>query len=1281
MRETLASETITFKGATWTLSAIDRGLMGGLTIVFSNADQNDDTEETGQSARMSELLAGNSDHDNRSSSRDKDCGRKASTQTLLLSSSDVNEMIGKADTAVETSSNEQRSYDEILAQKKFRAVTLLGLVSLVDIGTPVPLLQLVPPPLPPIMTSSSNPLLSDNNKQSEENIDAQLQEQDEVLSAIAAEEEEKKKQALQTLLADLHSKWKERDDQLRMELQSEQLAEKERNDIAATKDNELSSSPASSSNWLKNKMERKAVEEEARVELERIKERDYAIKASNIYPGGGSVELPSQESFSTSSVYGVPLSKSSKAAAAATAAAIAVLDASVNSLPLSDLNSKQGSSPSTVSFDESTDNKKNSKSPLMSPTSSHFPQQPSISPNINRPNIKVSFTSDKISSSPLSSSSSNSPPISKTSPTKSSSSPNSKTGWGYGTPAGVFTVGQGGYVPPRSMLRLLGLSGVDPPAVPPVVSKSPPQHFQESILSFSTIPSMQSGEPPDVDASISRIATVVSSTPSNATATMGSASDQSLSSDSIYAYTLEAKRMLQPENADALSYSLMSDPVLQMAMGRTGVDPNSLLMRTTESFRRSPTDLPSEMHDRHAHYESLRVIQLSMILADREAAALALASELSAFHAAQIATQKAIADKVAIEADRLLKAQRQAERIKGAYAKEEAYQAMLRQKANDKARELEERAAQKAHEKELMRLETLEKNKLRAERLERAAAEQLQHHILSHRLIQEQQDAARVSLQIKMESMRERLRLKTERKLEKARLQKLNREAREAAAIAAQEEKRRADEVAKAEKLPNVEDYQRGPVLYAITTTVGHQEHHSEDKADEELGQSNPGLGDDENADVEVQIGEALPESKAQWEKRRIAEIALAASGGKVSTTTAPTSTSLGQNARTSLSRPSSRNLPFNYSSVTPSFQGSYPYVSTSSSLAPTTTTTTTSGGVATLSADESPSPPVLPSTAPASVTLQGSIAVSLSRSDKIKRSDEAERERKLSAARASLERTDTAKASLAEQQAKQRREAELRDEVRRQNNLRIQRESAFKKTAIESKLARSQAKQEAIAETEAMLKRQRQEAARIERVKWDAWKKARESGLSVGEADAYIANTFGMTIATTTTTTPFFPSTVGEPAQPRLLPSTSTFNGITKGLESIEMRALQLRASAEAVLETVPPEVRYAFFKHKARTFREAKAVNFAKLDAMPLPLPEPSGLSDAENAFREDERRHLEENSFLAADRASAYREEEYRKKKLSSASEIFDRRLEKAASSALSRVRGGGGGKTAP
>ena len=359
---------------------------------------------------------------------------------------------------------------------------------------------------------------------------------------------------------------------------------------------------------------------------------------------------------------------------------------------------------------------------------------------------------------------------------------------------------------------------------------------------------------------------------------------------------------------------------------------------------------------------------------------------------------------------------------------------------------------------------------------------------------------------------------------------------------------------------------------------------------------------------------------------------------------------------------------------MTPSFQGSYPYSSSSSAA--------TDGAVSTITST-SPLPPALPSSASASITFQGSIAVSLSRSDKVKKSDEAERDRKLSAARASLERTDNAKATLAEQQAKQRREAELRDEVRRENNLRIQRESAFKKTAIESKLARSQAKQEAIAETEAMLKRQRQEAAKIERVKWDAWKKARESGLSVGEADAYISHTFGMTIATTTTTpSPFLSSSMGEPR----LPSTTTFNGIAKGLESIEMRALQLRASAEAVLESVPPEVRFAFFKHKARTFREAKAVNFSKLDAMPLPpLPNPSGLSDAENAYREDERRHLEEDSFLAADRALAHKEEEYRKKTFSSASEIFDKRLEKAASSALARVRGASGGagaaKTSP
>ena len=837
-------------------------------------------------------------------------------------------------------------------------------------------------------------------------------------------------------------------------------------------------------------------------------------------------------------------------------------------------------------------------------------------------------------------------------------------------PTGVFTTGQGGYIPPRSMLRLLGLSGVDPPNVSlPPLSISPPR-FQESILSFSTLPSKSSNDslPLDVNASMSRIATVMtSSSVSDAAATSANAisSSSSFTEDSIYVYTLEAKRLLQYENADSLAYTLKSDPVLQMAMGRTGVDPNSLILRTPESFRRSPTDLVSDMHERHLHYESLRVIQLSMVLADREGAALALASELSAFHAAQIATQKAIAEKVAIEADRLFKAKRQAERIKGAYAKEEAYQAMLRQKANDKARELEERAAQKAQEKELLRLESIEKNRLRAERLEKAAAEQLQQHILSQRQVQEQQDAARISLQNKLEMMREHLRQKTERKLEKARLHRLNRETREAAAIQAQEEKQLADEKAKENKLPAVEDFQRGPILYAITTSTSSDMQGASVTFEDEV-------------DVEIQIGEAMPESKAEWEKRREAELALAVSGGGRGGVNSVSATTMTRNAQTTISRPSSssKNLPFNYNSVTPSFQGSYPYDGRSalpptSSYGVSTSFPSNVTGVSTI-------PPSTSTPAATSMTLQGSIAVSLSRSDKVKKSDEAERDRKLTAAIASLERTDSAKASLAEQQAKQRRDAELRDELRRENNLRIQRESQFKKTAIESKLARTQAKQEAIAETEAMLKRQRQEVAKVERVKWDAWKKARESGLSVGEADAYIAHTFGMTslASSSSVPTPLFSSSNGEPVQPHpssSLTTTTTFNGIAKGLESIEMRALQLRASAEAVLETVPPEVRYAFFKHKARTFREAKAVNFAKLEAMPLPPAVSNELSAAEQAYRDDEKRHLQEDSYLAADRASAHHEEEERRKKFSSASEIFDKRIERAASSALARVRG--------
>ena len=130
--KSLATESISFKGSTWILTVLDRGSVGGFTIRFSNAARNDD--ETAQQSTRS------SDNDGNRNSRSSGSAIATSTQTLVLSLSDVNDMIGVAETTVDDVANES-SYDDVtLAQKKFRAVTLLSLVSLVDIGTPVPLL-------------------------------------------------------------------------------------------------------------------------------------------------------------------------------------------------------------------------------------------------------------------------------------------------------------------------------------------------------------------------------------------------------------------------------------------------------------------------------------------------------------------------------------------------------------------------------------------------------------------------------------------------------------------------------------------------------------------------------------------------------------------------------------------------------------------------------------------------------------------------------------------------------------------------------------------------------------------------------------------------------------------------------------------------------------------------------------------------------------------------------------------------------------------------------------
>ena len=123
-----------------------------------------------------------------------------------------------------------------------------------------------------------------------------------------------------------------------------------------------------------------------------------------------------------------------------------------------------------------------------------------------------------------------------------------------------------------------------------------------------------------------------------------------------------ARRLLQPECEPELVNMLRADPVTLMSLGRTGVDSASLQPRAAESFRTAAADAPATLRARLAQYIELRQLQLELVLADRQDAALALASELADFHQAQLATQRAVADRVASEGRRAQRSLRNAAR-------------------------------------------------------------------------------------------------------------------------------------------------------------------------------------------------------------------------------------------------------------------------------------------------------------------------------------------------------------------------------------------------------------------------------------------------------------------------------------------------------------------------------------------------------------------------------------------------------------------------------------------
>jgi hypothetical protein len=142
---------------------------------------------------------------------------------------------------------------------------------------------------------------------------------------------------------------------------------------------------------------------------------------------------------------------------------------------------------------------------------------------------------------------------------------------------------------------------------------------------------------------------------------------------------------------EELAGMLSRDPVVRMSLARTGVEVSKLLPRPREAFRKDAADTPADLRLRQQQYDEMRVLLLALVLEDRPAARDALAAQAADFAATAIEVKRTVQEALQIGEERMRKARIVANKIRAAFAREEAAREAMRKQAEADKEDLERR--------------------------------------------------------------------------------------------------------------------------------------------------------------------------------------------------------------------------------------------------------------------------------------------------------------------------------------------------------------------------------------------------------------------------------------------------------------------------------------------------------------------------------------------------------------------------------------------------------------
>jgi chemotaxis protein histidine kinase CheA len=167
---------------------------------------------------------------------------------------------------------------------------------------------------------------------------------------------------------------------------------------------------------------------------------------------------------------------------------------------------------------------------------------------------------------------------------------------------------------------------------------------------------------------------------------------------------------------------LSGDPVVALSLARTGVDVQKLLPRPRGAFRKDASDSAADLKLRQTQYDEMRVWLLAMVLEERADAAVALAVSQAEFAQTAVDVRRAVAETLAVEQARMLKSRALTNKVKAAFAREEASMALRKEEARLAQVELERRIAAKQEARQKQLAELAARGTKRTEAIERINA-------------------------------------------------------------------------------------------------------------------------------------------------------------------------------------------------------------------------------------------------------------------------------------------------------------------------------------------------------------------------------------------------------------------------------------------------------------------------------------------------------------------------------------------------------------------------------